>query len=253
MKKYLVLLLGLLALALTTGCGPSLKEYVAQSNNYTSSITNTTTASVNIEAKKVVHEGGGIFGAIGSAVNTASAVGSIAMNHEQGERLQKIIESEKIATLVSQGFNDGFTGQTHLQMMSADAGTPDLRIKLKVNRYGLWAENIADSIKFYVSANIEIIFTPEMKSIYDRDVVIQREAANVLSEMARAVEVEVEGGVPNRRTMNAIEDAGNLINGAANLTAFFELTDEQIVDIFDYMAYDAGLTIADRLNKDIYR
>ncbi|MBQ8035615.1 MAG: hypothetical protein IJ268_01355, partial [Proteobacteria bacterium] len=67
----------------------------------------------------------------------------------------------------------------------------------------------------------------------------------------------VNASVPNvRRTRNAlaaVNDTGRLVSGAANLTAFFELTDEEIRAVFEYMAYDTGVLISEKLTRAIYR
>ncbi len=252
MKKNLVPFVCLLCLFVMAGCGPSLKDYVAQSQNYYSNVSSRTTVSVNIEPNRVVPEGRGVFGSIGAAVNTASAVGAIAVSHEQNERLQKLVYSDEITPLVASGFNEGFANATHLVIVD-NSVNPDLRILITVEHYGLWAESILDPMKFYLECEIQIIHTPSMEKIYSNSVYVGREASNLFSEIAGDVSVTASGHVHGYTARHAVGDAATLVSGAANLTAFFELTDEQIQGIFEYMAYDAGYAIAKRLTDDIYR
>ncbi|MBQ9393901.1 MAG: hypothetical protein IJU23_00055 [Proteobacteria bacterium] len=253
MKKTLMLFVAVLSLAIMSGCGPSFKEYVGMSSTYTDSITNHTTVSVTIEPNNVVHEGPGIFGTIGAVVNTASAIGGAVVEQQQEARLQQLIYSDDVSNLVANGFNDGFVQATHLQFVDVSAN-PDLRINLTVRKYGLWAENVLSAMNFYVDCDVEVIYTPELRRIYRNNVIVQREVANVFSEISSNVHVEVSGGGRDAHiAMGAINDTARLVNGAANLTAFFELTDEQIQQIFAYMAYDAGLYVAEQLKYAIYR
>lgn len=253
MKNTLILLSAVFCMAIMSGCGPSFKEYVAMSSTYTDAINNHTSVSVTIEPGNVVHEGPGIFGTIGAVVNTASAIGGAVVEQQQEARLQQLIYSEDVSNLVANGFNDGFVQATHLQFVDPSAN-PDLRINITVRKYGLWAQSLMSAMNFYVDCDVEVIYTPELRRIYRNNVIVQREVASVFSEISRNVSVEVSGGGRDARiAVGAINDAARLVNGAANLTAFFELTDEQIQQIFAYMAYDSGLYVAEQLRYAIYR
>lgn len=258
MKKTVILFLALLSMILATGCGPSLKEYVSMSQNYSTKTIASSSATVNIEGGNTMRSGRGVFGAIGAAVNVATAVGATVINNEQRPRLQKIIDPATIGGLVNSGFTDGFTGSTHLQVV-ADNQNPDLRIILTVEDYGIWSEDLLSPVKFFVETDIRIVHTQTLETIYSSGVSITQEVSNLFADIANntSVTVNVSGTVPRSRagltTVRAIGDAGRIIGGAANLTAFFELSDQEIAVMFDHMAYEAGLLIADRLNISIYR
>lgn len=252
MRKTLILFTALFCMAVMSGCGPSFREYVAMSSTYSDAINNRTSVSVTIEPGNVVHEGPGIFGTIGAVVNTATAIGGAVVEQEQNTRLQQLIYSQDVTNLVANGFNDGFVQATHLQYVDASSN-PDLRINITVRKYGLWAESLLSAMNFYVDCDVEVIYTPEMRRIYTNNVIVQREVASVFSEMSKNVHVDIYGGRDARIASGAINETARLVNGAANLTAFFELTDQQIQEIFSYMSYDAGLYVAEQLRYAIYR
>lgn len=260
MKKAVLLFIGALCMVLATGCGPSLKEYVGASQHYATKTVANGNVTVNIEGGNTMSAGRGVFGAIGAAVNVATSVGATVINNEQRPRLQKIINPATIGSLVNSGFENGFSGSTHLTVVP-EGQNPDLRILLTVEDYGIWSEDLLSPVKFFVEADIRIVHTQSMETIYRNGVSITQEVSNLFSEIANSsnvsVSVNVSGSVPRTRaahtTMRAIGDVGRVVGGAANLTAFFELTDEEISVMFDYMAYEAGLLIADRLNASIYR
>ena len=79
-----------------------------------------------------------------------------------------------------------------------------------------------------------------MKTIYTNGATISRDASNIISQMANSI---AGSG------LNAL----GLAKGAANLAALFEMSDEEIVAIFDYLSYDSGSTIANQLVNEIYR
>ncbi len=238
------------------GCGPSLKEYVAKSSNYYSQISSATRVSVVIESNDVVSDKRkGVLGAIGAAVNLASSVSAMAVSHEQQERLVRLINTNGIIGLVAKGFDDGFVGTTHLVAVNADQN-PDLRISLKVRRFGLWSESMLSPINFYMEAEIRVVDSATMETIYSNGATIMREASTVFSNAAAiagaiATDAAYIGGGMTAGTIT--DNTSRLVGGAANLTAFFKLTDEDVVTIFNYMAYDAGLSLADNLTYAIYR
>lgn len=245
---------GLIAFSLATtslvcGCGPSLKEYVAKSSSYYSQISASSKVDVRIEPRNVAPQGRSVLGSIGAAVNVAASVGSAVVSTQQEERLQRIISSKEMATQVASGFDNNFTGTTHLQVVDNSAN-PDIRIMLRMNKFGIWAESMLSPLNFYVEAEVQIVYTPSLETIYSSGVSIYREAANVFSEVANSTQIEVHGG--GYSAMHAVSDVSRLVSGAANLTAFFEMTDEEVQAVFDYMAYDAGTTIASKLVKAIY-
>ncbi|MBQ9242362.1 MAG: hypothetical protein IJ165_03915 [Proteobacteria bacterium] len=262
MKKQLFwLVIGLFLMVAVAGCGPSLKEYVGMSSNYYSKVTAKSAVAVDIgSTDTAASHSGGVFGMIGTAVNIAADVSAMAISSEQEARLHQLVDPAVVGGLVSDGFNDAFADETHLEV-APDSATPDLRIRLTVRRYGLWADSLLSPMNFFVEAQISVIYTPEMKEIYSSGVSLMREVSNAFSDVANAVDAGVTGGVnasvPNvRRTRNAlaaVNDTGRLVSGAANLTAFFELTDEEIRAVFEYMAYDTGVLISEKLTRAIYR
>lgn len=245
--------------ACVLGCGPSLKEYVAKSANYQSQTRAATAVSVDIESRPVMRGGRGTFGAIASTVNLASSIGSAVLSSEQQKRLQQIVHASDMSANIAYGFDSNFAQTTHLTAV-ADGEQPDLRIMLKVSDYGLHSESLTAPMHFYVEAEIQVVYAPELKTIYTNGVSISREVSNVLSEMAKAAEnpariLAVAGPGFSRASQNkaaAIGAVGNLVSGAANLAALFELTDEDIANIFAYMAVDAGGVIAGDLVGRIY-
>ena len=256
MNKNKVLCLLIFVLMLLTGCGPSLKEYVAQSSSYSSSTAAKTKVSVIIEPNDVVPEGRGVMGSIGSAVNIASSVSAMAVSHEQEIRLQNLIHAENITAQVASGFDNSFANTTHLQIVDNSAN-PDLRVMMNVTGYGLWAQSILDPINFYIECEVQIIHTASMERIYSNTVYVRREASNLFSEISNSLGSSVTSSRAVRysglKTTYAVDSVASLVSGAANLSAFFELTDEQIMGIFDYMAYDAGYSVASQLIDAIYR
>ncbi|MBO4351155.1 MAG: hypothetical protein J6A01_09460 [Proteobacteria bacterium] len=238
MKKAILSCIGLLCILIMTGCGPTLKDYVRQSNNYSNQVKTTTNASVNIEESGVVR-GIGKLGTVGAIVNTASNVATSALSNDQAARLNRLIEPQKVGASMADGFNHNFEGTTHLKVVGNDAN-PDLRIMLTVTSYGLWAESLVSTMKFFVEAEIRVVYAPEMKTIYTNGATLSRDASNIISQMANAV---AGSG------LNVL----SLAKGAANLAALFEMTDEEIVTIFDYLSYDSGLVIATQLVDEIYR
>lgn len=240
---------------LLTGCGPSLGEYVAQSQNYSSATSTRSKVSVQIESRRVAPEGRGVLGGIGAAVNMASSVSAMAVSRDQQDRLQRVVSSNEINAQVASGFNDGFADTTHLVVVDKSAN-PDLRIMLNVSDYGLWAESILAPMNFYIECEIQIVHVPTMKRIYSNSVFIRREAADLFTQIAGGLDSNLSNSWALRmagfKTAHAVASTASLVHGAANLTAFFKMSDEEIKAIFDYMAYDAGLSVARELTNDIY-
>lgn len=262
MKKQLIWMLVSLFLAVAmSGCGPSLREYIGMSSSYSSKVTAKNVVTVDIgSTDTAASHSSGVFGMVGTAVNIAADVSAMAISGDQEARLRRIVDPAVIGALVSDGFDDAFADETHLEI-APNGSNPDLRVRLTVKRYGLWADSLLSPMNFFMEAQISIIYTPEMKEIYTNGVSLMREVSTVFSEIANALDATVTGTayatVPRtRRTRDklaAIDDAGRLVSGAANLTAFFGLTDEEISTIFQYMAYDTGVVISDRLMRAIYR
>ncbi|MBQ1926498.1 MAG: hypothetical protein II767_04840 [Proteobacteria bacterium] len=262
MKKQLCwLVVSLFLMVVLAGCGPSLKEYVGMSNNYNTKVTAKNGVVVDIgSTDTAASHAGGVFGLVGSAVNIAADVSAMAISSEQEARLHRIVDPAVIGALVSDGFSDAFADETHLVEIK-DNSRPDLRIRLTVRRYGLWADSVLSPMNFFMEARISIIYEPEMKEIYSNGVSLMREVSSVFSDIANALDASVTGTayatVPNThrtyKSLAAIDDTGRLVSGAANLTAFFQLSDEEISAVFQYMAYDTGLLIAHDLTRAIYR
>lgn len=257
MKKYIGVVLSLAAVAALSSCGPSLGEYVALSSTYKSTIASTARVRVDIEPADVVSSGGNdTFALIGSLVNTASAISSVAISADQQDRLARIVDTETMVQNVAAGFDSGFVGATHMQSVP-DATAPDIRIMLQIRSYGLWAESLASSMKFFVEADVKVIYTPEMKTVYSTGVSLMREASAVIDAVSRAaaghVVVTVDAMTYGRQPARIAGDVANLAVGAANLTAFFKLTDDDVSTAFYYMAIDAGQYIAAKLVSAIYR
>ena len=256
MKTFIGLAFSLSIVATTTACGPSLGEYVGKSATYKSTISTTAAVAVNIEPNDVMASRRGTLGTIGSIVNTASSIGAVAVSADQEKRLHKIIDSTVMAQNVALGFDNGFTDATHLQVVP-DSTNPDIRIMLNIRSYGIWAESLMSPMNFFVEADLKLVYTPEMKTVYSTGVSIMREVSSVLSSVAEAnveVSVEVTGNVrPNYNAVAAAHDAARLGAGVANLTAFFKMSDEEVTSAFYYMAVDAGSFIANKLVSAIYR
>lgn len=255
--RRIAFVLVLFVASVAVGCGPTLGEYVAKSATYRSTIATTASVTVDIEAGDVVSGGGrGTFGAISSVLNTAAAVGAMALSADQNKRLQRLINSTKMAQNVAAGFDRGFVGATHLQSVM-DASNPDLRIMLQISEYGLWAESIMSPMKFYIVADLRVVYTPEMTTVYRNGVSIMREVDDMLSEIAKtagtATALTVSMAGAGYGAARVTQDVSRLIAGAANLTAFFKMTDAEIKLAFDYMATDAGAFVANQLVSDIYQ
>ena len=250
----------LLTSALAMGCGPSLKEYVGQSNNYWSQTSTTAYATVKIDNDTGLKSNTGVFGAIATTVNVANSVAGMAIEKEQGDRLHKLINPVDIATMVTAGFDENFVGKTHLQVVEQDQ-SPDLRVFLDVIDYGLYAKSAMDAMNFYVSGKIKIVYAPELKSIYDRYATVSRTVSDVVADIVNMTQMTVEADAPAfmvqvyglKTKLDALSDVVSIASGVANMSAFFELTDDDIVTIFQYMAYDAGHVIANDLVKAIYQ
>lgn len=238
MRKAILSCIGLLCILIMTGCGPTLKDYVRQSNNYSNQVKTTTNASVNIESKGLVR-GVGKLSTVGAIVNTASSVASSALSSDQEARLNRLIQPQKVGASMADGFNHNFEGTTHLKVVENEAN-PDLRIMLTVSSYGLWAESLVSTMKFFVEAEIRVVYAPEMKTIYTNGATLSRDASNIISQMANSI---AGSGL----------NAMGLAKGAANLAALFQMSDQEIVAIFDYLSYDSGLVIANQLVDEIYR
>jgi len=232
MKKIGVLLIGLFIGLISMGCGPSLKEHFAQAQSYSSSVAATTKVDVWIEAEQI--PGGrsrGTMGAVISTVNTVSAVATYAIGADQKARLQGLINPANLAANVDASFDETFVAR--MQIPTVESGEPtDIRIMMTVVRYGLFSESLAAPMIFYIATDVNVVHVASMTTIYQDHIVIQRTA----SDFPR---------------LNSI--AGGIAGAAFNLTKFFELTDEQVVEIFDMMASDAGTVLAMRLAEAIYR
>lgn len=250
MKKLIVAFIGLFFLFTLSACGPSFRQYVSQCSTYSNDVSASGYVTVNIEPNKVADSNG-----LGAFVNLATTIASIAISAEQRERLNRIIDPTTVAIAVSDGFEFGFHNETHLEPVDINAG-PDLMLHIDVYKYGLWAHSLASPMEFFVEANISIIYTPENKRIYSNGVSYMRSASNVISEMANAthMHVYVNGHLSHTQyaTIQAINDVSRLARGAANLSAFLEMTDEEIIMVMDYLAYHTGFGIAYRLVKHIY-
>ena len=262
MKKRTIILLFLITALLTMGCGPSLKDYVAQSQNYWSKTSTSAYASVTIDEDTGLKSDSGVFGAIATTVNIANSVAGMAIEKEQGNRLRQIVNPLDVATMVTTGFDENFVGNTHLQVVAQNQ-SPDLRIFLDVIDYGLYAKSAMDAMNFYVSAKIKVVYAPELKTIYDNHVTVSRTVSDVVSDIVNMTKrnIETATDIPPfmvrvyglKTKLDALSDVVSIASGVANMSAFFQLTDNDIVTIFQYMAYDAGHVIASDLIKAIYR
>ena len=56
-----------------------------------------------------------------------------------------------------------------------------------------------------------------------------------------------------RQKMVDVSNVVDIVAGIVSMKAFFDLTDEDLAVIFEYMAYDAGQSTSIRLVDDIYR
>ena len=259
MNRLIFVLLCALMSAALAGCGPYLRDYVAAANTYQSRVASTTSVSVDIEPNDVVRPTSNrTANILGGVLNVAASVGAAALSMDQTQRLQGLVDPKEVGTLLSGGFDEGFADATHLEIVDGNA---DLRIFLTVNKYGLWAESLLSAMHFYVEAEIRIVDTASMKEIYASGVSVMREATDVCSEitamLTSGVQAEVHGSVPYmRRTrvgLDTVDNVANLVSGAASLTAFLQLSDAAIQLIFRYLAFDAGVVIADKLVRAIYR
>ncbi len=253
MKRSIVVLLSILSLLIMTGCGPSLREYVAKSNTYSSKISSKASVQVNIESRPVVESRKGKAALVGAAVNIATSVGAAAVGNEQKKRINRIVTTNEIMTLVAAGFDDGFADMTHLTIVEPTAN-PDLRVMMTVREYGLWAKSLLSPMNFYVEAEIKVVDTASMETVYTNGATIMREASSVFTQMAGTVSdgARFLSHFTGSTTAVIVGSSANLVSGAANLTAFFKLSDQEVKAIFDYLAYDAGSVIAGDLTSAIY-
>ena len=258
MKKVIVFLFVMIGIS---GCGPSLKEYVAASSHYATRVSATSNITVNIDNKRGVRRTDNkVANVLGSVVNVATTVGAAALSSEQEQRLYPLIQPTEMASLVKDGFEEGFGGATHLMGVDTTQN-PDLRIHLTLDRYGIWAESLLSSMNFYVEARIEVIDSASMTTIYTNGVSLMRSASDMVSDITQSVnagvQAEVNRAVPRVRktrvALDTVHNVGNLVSGAMNLTAFMKLSDEEIQAIFQYMAFDAGVMISDSLTQAIYQ
>ncbi|MCL2325025.1 MAG: hypothetical protein FWC40_00770 [Proteobacteria bacterium] len=232
MKRIGLLLIGLCIGLMSMGCGPSLKEHFAQAQSYSSSVAATSKVDVWIDAEHL--PGGrsrGTLGAVISTVNTVSTVASYAVGADQKARLQALIDPAILAAHVDASFDETFVAR--MQIPVVDSGEPtDIRIMMRIVRFGLYAESLAAPMIFYIATEVNVVHVASMTTIYEDLIVIERSA----SDFPR---------------LNSI--AGGIAGAAFNMTKFFGLTDEQVAEIFDMMASDAGTVLAMRLAKAIYR
>lgn len=256
MKKMIGMAFSLSVVAMTAACGPSLGEYVGRSATYHSMISTNASVSVNIEPNNVTASRHGTMGAISSVINSVGAIGAIALSADQQLRLQNVVSPHAMAQNVAMGFDSGFTGSTHLQVVPPDAN-PDIRIMLNIDSYGIWAESLTSPMNFFVEAELTVVFTPEMRTVYSSGVSIVREvgsALNAAGQIAAEVSASVAGqATQSYRTALAVYDVASLGAGVANLTAFLQMSDAELSSAFYYMAVDAGAYIANQLVRNIYR
>lgn len=249
MKRLGLLAVGLLSMLIMSGCGPTLKEYVAMSSTYYSNVTSRSQASVNIEGNA---RSAGLFGRIGgAAVSVVSGIAASTVSSQQTARLQSISDSREIAQLVTSGFDEGFGNATNMAYAESRM-QPDMRINIMIQNYGLWADSLLSPLHFYVEAQIEMIYMPEMKSVYSNGMTLSREVSNVITELAHTTNSAL--GFSNYSAKGIItNNVTRMVAGAASLKEFFDMSDEEIVAILQLMAYDTGSALAGQLTRNIYR
>ena len=265
MKTYSVCCLFCLCFiaCLLCGCGPTLKEYIGMSNNYVSQLSTVSSPNVTIGDKDSASSNGSFVGGIiASTVNTVSNVAGYAVAREQEERLRGIVNPSAIADIMVSGFNDGFANKTHLVYVQPDA-RPDLRVFLSVEDFGLYAESMLSTMNFYLISDIKLIYTPKLETIYHKKLSVQREASSVISDiMNLSVDAIQQMAATHpfmfhiygfRQKMVDVSNVVDIVAGIVSMKAFFDLTDEDLAVIFEYMAYDAGQSTSIRLVDDIYR
>lgn len=232
MRKNGLILLSILFALLLSGCGPSLKEYFAGSQNYYSRVTAIDNAEVWIEPATVPSASKSTtYGKIASTVNIASSVASYAISTDQKERLKNNIDPQKLARRIETSFNNTFSAQTQLQSVNQSHANPDFRILLSVNEYGLRAESMGSAMTFYLNSQIKVVHVASMTTIYERQIELERSASDYPQ-------------------LNSL--ISNIIGAAFNLTYFFSLSDADVNTIFDILCDDAGKSMAKRLVDDIY-
>ncbi len=250
MKKTSIFLFLLLSMLLMTACGPSLKEYVAMSSNYYSSVNAHNAVSVEIETKGSSHSfSSNVGSSVGAALNLAANVGAVTVSQQQTKRLQSLVKLSDMASLVAQGFDDGFIDTTHMTSVDKNAN-PDIRIMITLKNHGLWAESMLSKMHFYVEVDLSVIYMPEMKTIYSNGMTMMRDVSTIftdIADVADRVHVRAPGATPI-----IVGGATHLLSGAANITAFFQLSDKDIMTALQVMAYDAGNQLANELVHDIY-
>ena len=265
MKKISIIISILVTAFVIMGCGSTIqmtmKDYVAKSQNYWSKTSTNAYASVTIDDDTGLKSNTGVYGAIATTVNIANSVAASAIEHDQGDRLHRIINPLDVADMVTVGFDENFVGNTHLRLTS-DNQTPDLRIFLDVVDYGLYARSAMDAMQFYVAANIRVVYAPELTTIYNHSITASRTASDLAADIVNMAHMTVDSitNIPElvvklaglREKLNALSDVVSIASGIASMSAFFQLTDDDIVTMFQYMSYDAGHAIASDLVRAIY-
>lgn len=233
MRKISFMMIMLLLACIVSGCGPSLKEYFANTQNYYSRVTAIDHVNVWIEPAKLPSASKSTtYGKIASTVNTASTVASYAIRTDQKERLQTLVVPQELAHHIESSFNAAFSAQTQLQVVSESYQNPDFRILLSIEEYGLRAESIGSAMTFYLRSQISVVHVASMTTIYTRELEIERAASDY----------------PQLNSM-----ISDIVGAAFNLTYFFMLSDEDVITIFHIMGEDAGTMMAQRLVDDIYQ
>lgn len=226
-RRFLLAALVMFAALILSACGPSFSEYMR--NVRTSQVNSNIKRSPEVVIGSTDVGGGfGTFGLVTSGISLAGDIAASAVSMEQQKRLQTIISPEMLVDQIHNAFSSQFSGSTGIPVVSYSEHS-DIRIVITVPSFGIYASSITSPYNFFMNADVSVVYLPENKRIYDRQVFLERSLGDL----------DMYGSI-----------ASVAISGALNLSAFFTLSDPQIVEIFNYLAVELGNTIATYIFED---
>ncbi|MFA5623821.1 MAG: hypothetical protein WC966_02030 [Bradymonadales bacterium] len=228
LKRFQIVFFAIAVALLFSACGPSFSDYMRDARSTQVNSTIIRDPEVIIESRNSAGRSRGKLGMVIEGINVASDVAATAVSMEQQKRLQEILSPDDLVMQIHQALTQQLTRTINIDIVDTTQAS-DVRINTIVKSYGINASSITSPFYFYVYADVDVIYLPENKRIYRRPVVLQRSLSDL----------DMYGSI-----------ASAAISGAMNLSAFFSLSDPQIVEIFNYLAVELGNTIATYIYND---
>ena len=158
------------------------------------------------------------------AVGQLAGAASFGLTIELQQRLQKVVDVEGVATLVSDSFTQELTPSFGFSYED-EPQDADTRIVIDIEAFGFEASSIESPLYYFVEADVSMVYNPENKLIWEYSTTL-------------------------RQPINENHFFGGAVGSATNIGAVAGLTDDEIVEVFNDLATYAGAELVHQMRAD---